>query len=53
MNRIAENFAHVKHRIAEAAQKSGRSPASIQLVVVTKGASVADIEAVLKAGATI
>ena len=53
MNRIAENLAHVKQRIAEAAQKSGRSPESIQLVVVTKGASVADIETVLNAGATI
>lgn len=53
MNRIAENFAHVKQRITEAAQKSGRSPESIQLVVVTKGVSVADIETVLNAGATI
>ncbi len=53
MNRIAENFAHVKQRIVEAAQKSGRSLESIQLVVVTKGTSVADIETVLNAGATI
>lgn len=53
MNQIAENFAHVKQRITEAAQKSGRSPESIQLVVVTKGVSVTDIETVLNAGATI
>ena len=53
MNRIAENLANVKERITAAAQKSGRSPESIQLVVVTKGASVVDIENVLKAGATI
>ena len=53
MNRIAENLANVKQRIAEAAQKSGRSSESIQLVVVTKAASVTDIETVLNAGATI
>ena len=53
MNRIAENLANVKQRIAETARKSGRSPESIQLVVVTKEASVTDIEIVLNAGATI
>ncbi len=53
MNRIADNLAIVEERIAKAAQKSGRSPEAIQLVVVTKDASVADIEAVLNAGATV
>lgn len=53
MNRIADNLAIVEERIAKAAQKSGRTPEAIQLVVVTKDASVADIEAVLKAGATV
>lgn len=53
MNRIADNLAIVEERIAKAAWKSGRSPEAIQLVVVTKDASVADIEAVLEAGATV
>lgn len=53
MNRIAENLANVKGRITEAAMKSGRSAESIQLVVVTKGSSVSEIETVIKAGATV
>ena len=53
MNRIADNLARVEERIAKAAQKSGRSPEAIQLVVVTKESSVAEIETVLKAGASV
>lgn len=53
MNRIAVNLARVDERIAKAAQKIGRPPEAIQLVVVTKGASVGDIETVLKTGATV
>ena len=53
MNQIAENLVNVKERIEVAAQKSQRSPEAIQIVVVTKGSSVTEIETVLKAGATI
>ena len=53
MNQIAENFVNVKERIEVAAQKGQRSPEAIQIVVVTKGSSVTEIETVLKAGATI
>lgn len=35
-NRIAENLARVKDQIAAAAQRSGRSPADVKLVAVTK-----------------
>ena len=53
MNRIAENLASVKERMAKAAQKSGRAPDSIKLVVVTKGSSVAEMQSVLTEGATV
>ena len=53
MKQIAENFAKVTERIALAANRSGRSPDSVELVAVTKGVSIAGIETVLEVGADI
>lgn len=52
MNRIAENLASVKERMAAAAERSGRFPDSIKLVPVTKGRSISEIQSLLYAGAT-
>ncbi|MCE2401219.1 YggS family pyridoxal phosphate-dependent enzyme [Candidatus Poribacteria bacterium] len=52
MNRIVENLASVKERMAAAAERSGRAPDSIKLVTVTKGRSITNIQTVLAAGAT-
>ena len=52
MNRIAENLASVKERMAAAAERSGRSPDSIKLVTVTKGRSIPEIQTLLAAGAS-
>ena len=51
-DRIADNLSNVKERVAAAAKRSGRTPDSIRLVAVTKGRSVAEIQAVLAVGAT-
>ena len=51
-NRIADNLSSVKERVATAAKRSGRTPELIQLVAVTKGRSVAEIQAALAAGTT-
>jgi len=50
--RIADNLSSVKERVAAAAKRSGRTADSIGLVAVTKERSVAEIQAVLAAGAT-
>ena len=50
MNRIPENLANVKERIAAAAERSGRSPDSIKLITVTKGRSITEIQTALAAG---
>ena len=52
MNRIAENLARVKERMAAAAERSGRPPDSIKLVPVTKGRSISELQSLLAAGAT-
>ncbi len=52
MNRIPENLANVKERLAAAAERSGRTPDSIKLITVTKGRSVTEIQTALAAGAT-
>ncbi len=49
---IADNLSHITARIAGAAERSGRSADAITVVAVTKGRSLAEIEAVLAAGAT-
>ena len=52
MNSIVDNLSSINERIANAAERSRRAPASIKLVAVTKGRSVPEIQAVLDAGAT-
>jgi len=47
---IGDNLRRVKERIARAAWRAGRDPAEIQLVVVSKGRTVREIEEVLAAG---
>ena len=50
MTTIADNVAHVRERIAQAAERAGRSPREITLVVVTKKQSGAAVREVLGAG---
>ena len=52
MNSIVDNLSSINERIANAAERSRRTPDSIKLVAVTKGRSVPEIQAVLAAGAT-
>ena len=52
MNLIVDNLSSINERIANAAERSRRTPDSIKLVAVTKGRSVPEIQAVLDAGAT-
>ncbi len=52
MNLIVDNLSSINERIANAAERSRRTPDSIKLVAVTKGRSVPEIQAVLGAGAT-
>jgi len=47
---IARNLHDVERRIAQAAQRAGRSPAEITIVAVTKGLTAQAIEAALEAG---
>ena len=49
MNPIANNLFSINERIARAAERSNRTPDSIELVAVTKGRSVAEVQAVLAA----
>jgi hypothetical protein len=50
---ISRNYYLVKNRIEEAAQKSGRNPESVKLVVVTKSQPLDKIKAVLDQGAKL
>ena len=52
LNAIANNLFSINERIARAAERSNRTPDSIQLVAVTKGRSVSEMQAVLAAGVT-
>lgn len=52
MNSVANNLFSITERIARAAERSNRTPDSIELVAVTKGRSVPEIRAALAAGAT-
>jgi len=51
--RIAQNVAHVRSRIAEAAAKAGRAPDEITLVAVTKYVGAREIRALVEAGASV
>ena len=48
--RVAENVAKVRERIAAAATRAGRDPEDVLLVVVTKTRTPAEIEAAYEAG---
>jgi pyridoxal phosphate enzyme (YggS family) len=48
--RIAENLADVRHRIAEAAARSGRNAEDVSLVAVTKYVGEAEVRALVEAG---
>ncbi len=50
MNKIADNLTKVKARIALAAERSGRTPQEIKLVVVTKGRTLEEINTLLETG---
>ena len=52
MNSIVNNLFSINERIARAAERSHRTPDSIELVAVTKGRSVPEMQAVLAAGVT-
>ena len=53
MNIIADNLTKVKARIALAAERSGRAPQEVKLVVVTKGRTIEEIHTVLETGHTV
>jgi pyridoxal phosphate enzyme (YggS family) len=50
---IADNLKTIQDRIAAAAKRAGRDPASIRLVTVTKTVSIERIREALSSGATI
>lgn len=50
MNPIVNNLHTVNERIARAAERSNRTPDSIELVAVTKGRSISEIQTILDAG---
>ena len=52
MNSIANNLFSINERIARAAERSNRTPDAVELVAVTKGRSVSEMQAVLAAGVT-
>ena len=51
MKTVAENLRDIRERIARAAERSGRSPEAVRLVVVTKTRGAAAIREALEAGA--
>ncbi len=53
MNPIAENIKHIQSRIDDACRRSGRDPASVQLITVTKTIDVDQIGIAVAAGMTI
>ncbi len=50
MVKIAERIQFVKENIASACSRSGRNPADVKLVVVTKSASIEAIEEIVRLG---
>lgn len=52
MNPIARNWEDVGRRVAEAAERAGRAPDQVRVVVVTKGRSAREVAAALEAGVT-
>jgi pyridoxal phosphate enzyme (YggS family) len=52
MSKIAERLTIVQNNIAEACARIGRNPEKVQLIVVTKTASMEDIQEVVRLGCT-
>lgn len=52
MNSLGANLSDIRDRIARAARAAKRDPADVTLVAVTKKRPIADIEALIVAGAT-
>ena len=52
LNSIANNLFSINERIARAAERSNRTPDAVELVAVTKGRSISEMQAVLAAGVT-
>ncbi len=50
MNPIVNNLHTVNERIARAAERSNRTPDSIELIAVTKGRSISEIQTIIEAG---
>lgn len=50
MSTLKDRYTEVKQRVAEAAQRSGRSPASVYLIAVTKFAEPEDIRELIELG---
>jgi len=50
---VSDNYTTVMNRIAAAAKRSGRNPASVRLVTVTKTVSIERIREALSSGASI
>ncbi len=53
MSDIVENLARIKERIEAAARRSGRNPADVHLVAVSKTVEVKRIQEAVKAGAKV
>lgn len=51
LEKIAENYERVLEKISQTAQESGRSPADVNLIVVTKGQPLEAVQAIVEAGA--
>lgn len=51
MNPIRENLAEITGRITRAAEKAGRDPGAVKLIVITKGVESGRIHEVLESGA--
>lgn len=51
LGKIPENYQRVLENIGRAAERSGRRPSDVRLVVVTKGHPIEAVRAVLEAGA--
>ncbi|MEX0876503.1 MAG: YggS family pyridoxal phosphate-dependent enzyme [Phycisphaerales bacterium] len=50
MSTLEQRYTQVKQRVAEAAQRSGRTPASVYLIAVTKFAEPEDIRQLIEMG---
>lgn len=52
MENLADNLARIRARVARAAERAGRDPASVTLIAVTKGVDAGTIARAVEAGVT-